>query len=69
MATQQRVRAVDLLADGIVHHVVPELDGEGSADLALAVAAEVSAPAARAHGGDGRRGELIVARAVATTVP
>ncbi len=41
MATQQRVRAVDLLADGIVHHIVPEVDGEEPADLAAAVAAEI----------------------------
>ena len=27
MATRQRVRAADLLADGIVQHVVPEVDG------------------------------------------
>ncbi|WP_299932200.1 carboxyl transferase domain-containing protein [uncultured Nocardioides sp.] len=43
MATQQRVRAVDLLADGIVHHIVPEVDGESPHDLAVAVAAEVGA--------------------------
>jgi acetyl-CoA carboxylase carboxyl transferase subunit beta len=43
MASRQRVRATDLLADGIVHHVVPEVDGESARDLAVAVAAEVSA--------------------------
>ena len=43
MATRQRVRASDLLADGIVQHVVPEVDGEPARDLAVAVAAEVSA--------------------------
>ncbi len=43
MATRQRVRASDLLADGIVQHVVPEVDGEPAGDLAVAVAAEVSA--------------------------
>jgi acetyl-CoA carboxylase carboxyl transferase subunit beta len=43
MAERQRVRASDLLADGIVQHVVPEIDGEPARDLALAVAAQVSA--------------------------
>ena len=37
------MRASDLLADGIVQHVVPEVDGEPARDLAVAVAAEVSA--------------------------
>ena len=41
MARRQRVRAADLLADGVVHHVVPEVDGEAPRDLAVAVAAEV----------------------------
>ena len=41
--TRQRVRASDLLADGIVQHVVPEVEGEPARDLAVAVAAEVSA--------------------------
>lgn len=31
MATVQRVRAVDLLADGTVHHVVPEPEGDTAA--------------------------------------
>lgn len=43
MAQRQRVRAADLLADGVVHHVVPEVDGEAPRDLAVAVAAEVGA--------------------------
>lgn len=43
MATRQRVRAVDLLADGVVQHVVPEVDDESAADLAVAVAAEIGA--------------------------
>jgi acetyl-CoA carboxylase carboxyl transferase subunit beta len=43
MAQRQRVRAADLLADGVVHHVVPEVDGESKGDLAVAVAAEVGA--------------------------
>ena len=43
MAERQRVRAADLLADGVVQHVVPELDGDGPADLAAAVAAEIGA--------------------------
>ena len=42
MATRQRVRASDLLADGIVQHLVPEVDGEPADDLAVAVAAQVS---------------------------
>ncbi len=41
LAEAQRVRAADLLADGTVHHVVPEVDGETARDLAIAVAAEV----------------------------
>jgi acetyl-CoA carboxylase alpha subunit len=41
MASRQRVRAVDLLADGVVQHVVPEVDGESPHDLAVAVAAEI----------------------------
>jgi acetyl-CoA carboxylase carboxyl transferase subunit beta len=41
MATRQRVRAADLFADGVVQHVVPEVDGEPPRDLAVAVAAEV----------------------------
>lgn len=40
LAEAQHVRAADLLAAGIVHHVVPERDGEPPADLALAMAAE-----------------------------
>lgn len=43
MAQRQRVRAADLLADGVVHHVVPEVDGEPAPDLARAVAAEIGA--------------------------
>ncbi len=43
MAQRQRVRAIDLLADGTVQHVVPEIDGEPAGDLAVAVAARVSA--------------------------
>jgi acetyl-CoA carboxylase alpha subunit len=41
MATLQRVRAADLLADGVVQHVVPEIEGETPRDLAVAVAAEI----------------------------
>ena len=40
VAARQRVRAVDLLADGVVRHVVPEADGDTARDLAIAVAAE-----------------------------
>jgi acetyl-CoA carboxylase alpha subunit len=43
MATRQRVRAADLLADGVVHHVVPEVEGEPAPDLARAVAGEIGA--------------------------
>lgn len=43
MAAAQRVRAVDLLADGTVHHVVPEPDDDTAAALAVAVAAEIGA--------------------------
>ncbi|UAL30756.1 acetyl-CoA carboxyl transferase [Nocardioides rotundus] len=43
MAEDQRVRAADLLADGAVHRVVPEIPGESAEDLAVAVAAEVGA--------------------------
>ena len=42
MADRQRVKAADLLADGVVHHVVPENEDDGPKDLALAVAGEVS---------------------------
>jgi acetyl-CoA carboxylase carboxyl transferase subunit beta len=45
------VRAADLLADGTVQHVVPEVAGESAEDLALAVAAEVSAQLRRLTGG------------------
>jgi len=41
MAQSQRVRAIDLLADGIVHHVVPEPADDTAEALAVAVAAEV----------------------------
>lgn len=42
MADRQRVKAADLLADGIVHHLVPENDDDGPEELARAVVAEVS---------------------------
>ena len=48
LAEAQRVRAADLLADGTVHHVVPEVDGETARDLAIAVAAEVGTVLRRA---------------------
>ncbi|WP_309647026.1 carboxyl transferase domain-containing protein [Nocardioides sp.] len=41
MAASQRVGAADLLAGGTVQHVVPEVAGESSRDLAVAVAAEI----------------------------
>jgi acetyl-CoA carboxylase carboxyl transferase subunit beta len=43
MAHSQRVGAMDLLADGIVHHVVPELPADRPESLCNAVAAEVAA--------------------------
>jgi acetyl-CoA carboxylase carboxyl transferase subunit beta len=43
MARDQRVGARDLLADGIVHHVVPELPDDESESLCNAVVAEVAA--------------------------
>lgn len=43
MAERQRVRAVDLLADGAVHHVVPEPEGDTIEALAAAVGAEIAA--------------------------
>lgn len=42
MATSQGVRAVDLLAGGEVHAVVPESDDDTAEDLARAVAAEIA---------------------------
>ena len=50
MATRQRVRAADLLADGTVHRVVPEVAGESARDLAVAVAAECGAQLRRLTG-------------------
>lgn len=43
MARQQRVGAADLLADGIVHHIVAELPDDDAETLCNAVAAEVGA--------------------------
>jgi acetyl-CoA carboxylase carboxyl transferase subunit beta len=43
MAAQQKVGALDLLADGDVHGVVPEADGDTPETLARAVVAEVAA--------------------------
>jgi acetyl-CoA carboxylase beta subunit len=40
MAEAQRVRAVDLLESGTVHHIVPEPPGDSAEDFARAVAAE-----------------------------
>jgi acetyl-CoA carboxylase beta subunit len=40
MAEAQQVRAVDLLAGGTVHHVVPEPDGDTAEELSVAMAAE-----------------------------
>jgi acetyl-CoA carboxylase carboxyl transferase subunit beta len=43
VARAQRVGAVDLLADGTVHHVVPEPADDTLEALAVAVVAEVAA--------------------------
>jgi acetyl-CoA carboxylase alpha subunit len=42
MADRQRVKAADLVADGIVHQLVPEYEDDGPEELALAVVGEVS---------------------------
>lgn len=42
IADRQRIKAADLLADGIVHHVVPENDADSAEELARAVVGEVS---------------------------
>ena len=42
LAESQRVASHHLLADGTVHQVVPELDGDRRGDLARAMVAEVS---------------------------
>ena len=43
VAQAQRVGALELLANGDVHQVIPEVDGEPAEDLARAVAAEIAA--------------------------
>jgi acetyl-CoA carboxylase carboxyl transferase subunit beta len=43
MAEAQHVRAVDLYAAGVVHHVVPELPDDSRESLAVAMAAECGA--------------------------
>jgi len=50
MATTQRVRAVDLHADGTVYHVVPEPVDDTAGALAVAVAAECGARLAEMTG-------------------
>jgi acetyl-CoA carboxylase carboxyl transferase subunit beta len=42
LAESQRIASRHLLADGTVHQVVPELDGDRPGDLARAVVAEIS---------------------------
>ena len=42
MAEAQHIRAVDLLDEGFVHHVVPEPDGSGPEDLVRSVVATCS---------------------------
>jgi acetyl-CoA carboxylase carboxyl transferase subunit beta len=51
MAQAQRVSAVDLMADGTVHHIVPEQDDDTAEALAVAVAAEVGGRLAELTGG------------------
>jgi acyl-CoA carboxylase subunit beta len=60
MAEAQHVRAVDLLAEGTAHHIVPERAGDTPEELARAVAAEIRHQLDRAAG---------AAPAVATTTP
>ena len=48
LAQAQRVGARSLLEAGVVHHLVPEVDGESARDLARAVVAEVSLALRRA---------------------
>src|SRR5690606_30709990 len=57
LAEAQHVRAVDLLAEGAVQHVVPEREGDTARDVAVAVAAECAAvlAAARSAGRPGVR--------------
>ena len=43
MAAQQRVGALDMLANGDVHGVVPEEEGDTPETLARAVVAEIAA--------------------------
>ena len=42
MAEAQQVRAQDLRAAGVVHHVVPEMPGESAEALARVVVAEIA---------------------------
>ena len=51
MAQAQRVSAVHLMADGTVHHIVPEQDDDTAETLAVAVAAEVGGRLAELTGG------------------
>jgi acetyl-CoA carboxylase carboxyl transferase subunit beta len=57
MARQQRIRAVDLLADGTAHHVVPEPDGDTGEAFAAAMAAEIAAAIRTLRSGTGAPGE------------
>jgi acetyl-CoA carboxylase alpha subunit len=47
MAEAQQVRAQDLRAVGVVHHVVPEVPGESAEALARVVVAEIATSLAR----------------------
>ena len=48
LAEAQRIRAVDLLADGTVHHIVPEPDGDDPEAFVRAMVAEIAARLAAA---------------------
>lgn len=43
VAAAQKVRAVDLLASGSIHRVIPEYENDSPVDLSVAVAAEIAA--------------------------
>ena len=57
MAEAQHVRAEDLHAAGVVHHVVPELPGDEAESLAVVVAAAVALELADRRAGAGALGQ------------
>ena len=60
MAESQRVRAIDLLEAGTVHHVVPEPDDDTPQAFALAMVAEIATRLEAATSGWEGRGRLSV---------